>query len=262
MRRNKIRELLKADQPTIGTHIHTTWPSIVELIGHTGAYDYVEFVSEYAPFDLYTLENFCRAAELYDMSSMMKVDQQPRYFLAQRAIGAGFQSVLFADCRTVEDARDCVLAVRPDTPEDGGKYGVTMRRNTYPNYGGGADYIQALNEIVVALMVEKKGTVDHLEEILSSGGIDMVQWGPGDYCMSIGRPGAYSDPDVMEVERQVIKTSLKVGVPPRAEINSPEDAKYYMDLGVKHFAIGTDITILQDWFQRNGEGLRRVLEDA
>ena len=100
MRPNKLRELLKADKPTLATHIHTTWPSVVEAIGHTGVYDYVEFVGEYGPYDLHDLDNLCRAAELYNMSMMIKVDQEPRGFLAQRAIGSGFHSVLFADCRS------------------------------------------------------------------------------------------------------------------------------------------------------------------
>src|SRR5258708_2412546 len=124
MRRNKLRELLKAGKPTLGTHLHSTWPSVVEAVGHSGMFDYVEFVAEYAPFELYALDDFCRAAELHDLSSMIKVDQEPRTFLAQRGIGAGFQSVLFADCRTVDDARACIRAVRPDTPEDGGIFGV------------------------------------------------------------------------------------------------------------------------------------------
>jgi 4-hydroxy-2-oxoheptanedioate aldolase len=29
----------------------------VEAIGHTGLYDYVEFVGEYGPFDLHDLDN-------------------------------------------------------------------------------------------------------------------------------------------------------------------------------------------------------------
>ena len=94
MRPNKLRELLNAGKPTIGTRVHSTWPSIVEAIGHTGVFDYVEFLAEYAPFDLYALDNFCRAAELYDMTAIIKVDQQPRGFLAQRGIGAGFQGRL------------------------------------------------------------------------------------------------------------------------------------------------------------------------
>src|SRR6058998_770519 len=129
MRPNKLRELLKAGTPTLATHIHTTWPSIVEAIGCTGLYDYVEFVGEYGPYDLHDLDNLCRAAEVHNMSMMIKVDQEPRGFLAQRAIGSGFHSILFADCRSAADVQECVRIVRPETPEDGGTYGVATRRH-------------------------------------------------------------------------------------------------------------------------------------
>jgi 2-keto-3-deoxy-L-rhamnonate aldolase RhmA len=261
MRPNKLRSLLDAGQPTIGTRVQSTWPPIIEVIGHTGVFDYVEFLAEYAPFDLYTLDNFCRAAELFDMTTMIKVDQEPRQFLTQRAIEAGFQSVLFADCRTVEDAHACVRAVHPETPEDGGTYGATMRRFAFVDYGGGPEYVQALQDVVLVLMIEKKDAVDHLEEILSVDGIDMVQWGPADYSLSIGRPGERGSPEVKAVERQVIETALRMGVPPRAEICTVDQAKYYLDLGVCHFSLGTDISILYDWLKHNGEDLRRVISE-
>ena len=262
MRPNKLRALLDAGQPTIGTRVQSTWPSIIEVIGHTGVFDYVEFLAEYAPFDLYTLDNFCRAAELFDMTAMIKLDQEPRQFLAQRAIGAGFQSVLFADCRTVEDARACVRIVRPETPEDGGAYGVAMRRFAFMGYGGGPEYVQALRDVVLVLMIEKKNAVDHLEEILSVDGIDMVQWGPVDYCMSIGRPGERNASEVKAAERKVFETALKMGVPPRAEIASVDQAKYYLDLGVRHFNIGTDLSILYNWWKTNGDELRKIVSDV
>ncbi len=261
MRRNKLREALNAESPTIGTHVQSSWPSIVEVIGHTGACDYVEFVAEYAPFDLYALENFCRAVELMDMTAMIKLDQEPRRFLAQRSIGMGFQSVLFADCRNVEDARECVRSVRPETPEDGGFHGVGVRRNSYMVQGGTQEYVQALKDIVVVLMIEKGSAVDQLEEILDLGGIDMVQWGPADYCLSTGQPGAYNEPRVQAVERQVIETCLAKGIPPRAEIETVDRAKYYLDLGVKHFCLGTDIMILYSWIKENGEKLRKTISD-
>ena len=259
MRNNKIRELLKADKPTIGTHVHSSWPSVTEIVGHTGMFDYVEFVSEYAPFDLHDLDNICRAAELHGLSSMIKVDQAPRGFLAQRAIGAGFQSVLFADCRTVADAEECVRAVRAETPEDGGEHGVATRRSTYMLYGGTQQYVEALRDIVVALMIEKKTAVENLDEVLSVKGIDMVQWGPADYVMSIGRPGEWFAPDIKEIEKKVIAAALKNGIAPRAEIETPDQAKYYLDLGVKHFCISTDVMILFKTWKQQGEELRKVI---
>jgi 4-hydroxy-2-oxoheptanedioate aldolase len=130
MRKNKMRELLREGKSSIGTHVLNTWPSMVEVIGETGLFDYVQFDGEYAPYDLYALENFARAVDLFDhMSSVFKVDQEPRIYLAQRAIGSGFQNLLFADIRSIQDAEQCVRAVRPETPEGKGILGCHMRRD-------------------------------------------------------------------------------------------------------------------------------------
>jgi 4-hydroxy-2-oxoheptanedioate aldolase len=261
LRDNILRKRLDQNVPTIATRVHTIWPSIPEAIGHTGLFDYVEFEAEYAPFDLFSLDNFCRAVELFEMSAVIKIDQEPRGFLAQRAIGAGFHGVLFADSRSPEDVQNCVRIVRPETPEDGGIHGVGTRRFTYMGYGGSPEYVQALRDVVVMIMVEKKGTVEQLEAALSVPGVDMIQWGGTDYSMSIGRAGQRNEPDIKAIERRVIETALRMGVQPRAEINSVDQAKYYIDLGVRHFCIGTDISILFSWWKDRGEGLRKVLSD-
>jgi 4-hydroxy-2-oxoheptanedioate aldolase len=262
MQPNKLRQLFDAGQPTLGTRVHASWPSVVEVIGHTGLFDYVEFLAEYAPFDLYALDDFCRAAELHDMGAMIKIDQEPRGFLAQRGIGAGFQSVLFADCRSVDDVRACVRFVRPDTPPDGGLHGVGTRRFAYMGYGGSPTYVRALREVVVAIMIEKRPAVEQLQEILAVEGVDMIQWGPADYSMSIGRPGERAAPEVKAVERAVFETALRMGVPARAEIGSVDQAKYYLDLGVRHFSLGTDLSILYNWWKSRGEQLRQVIADG
>ena len=57
MRKNRFRELLAAGQPTLGTHVLSAWPTLLELVGHTRLYDYVEFTAEYAPFDMHDLDN-------------------------------------------------------------------------------------------------------------------------------------------------------------------------------------------------------------
>src|SRR5262249_61323679 len=116
-------------------HIRHTRPSVVEAIGHTGLYDYVEFVGEYGPFDLHDLDNLARAADIYGMSMQLKVDQEPRGFLAQRAIGSGFHSILFADCRSAADVQEGVRIARPATPEAGATYGVATPRFTSIGYG-------------------------------------------------------------------------------------------------------------------------------
>jgi len=264
MRKNRLRELMKAGKPSLGTHIHSSWPSIVELLGQSGMFDYVEFVAEYAPFDLYALENLGRAVDLFDgMSAMMKVEQEPRVYLAERAIGSGIQNILFADIRTAEEVEMCVRAVRADTPETGGIHGVTMRRNVrFGADAGSPAFIQAMEDAVVAIMIEKASAVENLEALLSVKGVDMVQFGPADYSMSIGVPGQSGHPKVREAERYVIETALKMGIAPRAEMGSPDQAQRYLDMGVRHFCMGTDVSILRNWFRTQGEEMKKALEKA
>jgi 2-keto-3-deoxy-L-rhamnonate aldolase RhmA len=265
MRRNPLRERLNAGKPTVGTHILSAWPTLVELIGHSKLYDYVEFTAEYAPFTMHDLDNLGRSFELMNMSGMIKIEQTQYTHQAMRAIGAGFQSVLFADIRSVEDAKAAVDAVRAETTmakgvRGRGRLGVGMRRDVGTvRTGGTPAYVDALNEVVIAIMVEKKSCMDDLDRILSVPGIDMVQFGASDFSMSIGKTGQYGDADVLAAETRTIQTALKKGLHPRVELRDPSQAARYLEMGVKHFCIGWDVRILADWWDTKGAEMRKLL---
>ena len=260
-RYNVLRELLRADKPTIGTHVHSMWPGIVEVIGHTGVIDYIEFSGEYAPWDLFSLEGFGRAVDLFGhMSSMIKIDQEPKTFIAQRAIGSGIQNLLFTDVRSVADAVDCVRSGRPETPEDGGIVGVGMRRDIGYIFGPGSpEYVAQLREGVIALMIEKKGALEDLDAILEIPGVDMLQFGPADFAMSIGKPGQFGDPEVVEAQRHMVRRAIASGVRPRVEINSFEQAEPWLELGVRDFCVGWDVRVIYDFCRHQGAELARML---
>ena len=260
-RRNVLRELLNQGKPTFGIRLLTIWPGIVEVIGHSGAIDYVEFQGDYAPYDLHSLENFGRAVDLFDhMSAMMKIEQQPRTYLAVRAIGSGIQNLIFADIRSPEDAAEVVASCRAETPQTGGVAGVGMRRDVgYVVGPGSADYVEALEQGVVALTIEKRSAVERLEEVLSVGGVDMVQFGPADYSMSIGAPGQWDRPEVKEAERYMIETALKMGIAPRVEIRRFEQAAPYIDMGVKDFCLGTDVDVIYHYCREQAGQLAKSL---
>jgi len=261
MRRNRLRELLREGKPSLGTHLLSAWPTVTELVGQTGQWDYIEFVAEYAPWTMHDLDNLGRAIELFpDFSGMIKIEQDTRGHLAMRAIGAGIQNLLFADVRTPEEARQCVRSVRAEHPEHGGLHGVGMRRDVRTVlHGGTADFVQSLADAVVVLMIEKREAVENLEAILDVGGIDMVQFGPSDYSMSLGIPGQGGHERVREAERYTIETAHKRGIPARAELRDATSAAQYLDLGVRHFCVGWDVRILHDWFTDQGKAMRQLL---
>ena len=267
LRRNKLRKLLRAGKHTLGTHIHSSWPGIMEVVGNSEMMDYVEFSSVYAPFDLYALENLARASELYDMSMMIKIDPIPNYFIAQRAIGAGIQNVLFADLRTVKEVEDAILAVRPE-PE--GKNGCWMHRiEGYSLECGTKNFVKYAKDVVIAVMMEKKPLYDKIEDVLNLDDVDMIQWGPCDMAMSMGIHADYSNPKLREVEERTIKLSLKYDKHPRIEIDSDASSgpagfqrtlKRYMDMGVQDYCIGVDVVILLEWMKEYAGLTRKALK--
>jgi len=256
---NRLRELLTAGRPTIGTRMSLFDPTVVETIGHTQAFDYVEFGAEYAAYDLKGLEDFCRAAELHSLGTMIKVDWESRGFYAQRSVGAGFDSVLFADPRSAHDVAESIRFLRADTPGENGLFGASPRRHALPSEAGSPAYVQALRDTVVAIMIEKKSAVDELDEIVQVDGIDLIQWGPNDYAMSTGQPGNSASATVKEVERRVISTCLDAGIPVRAEIAAVEAAEHYLELGVRHFSLFQDLSVIYATWREGGERLRDLM---
>jgi 4-hydroxy-2-oxoheptanedioate aldolase len=209
---------------------------------------------------MHDLDNLGRALELKNLGGMIKVEQTQFTHQAMRAIGSGFHSILFADVRTVADAEACVAAVRAETPGTGGRLGVGMRRDVGTVIEGGSPaYVQALNDVVIAVMVEKRECVEDLDAILAVKGVDMVQFGASDYSMSLGLTGQRNHPDVKRAERKTIETALKMGLHPRVELADIKQAAPYLEMGVKHFCIGWDVRILHEWWRVNGEGMRGML---
>ena len=136
-----------------------------------------------------------------------------------------------------------------------------MRRDVgVVRHGGQPAYVDALNDVVIAIMVEKKSCVDDLDAILSVPGIDMVQFGASDFSMSIGKPAQYNDAEVLAAEKYTIELALKLGKNPRVELRDPSAAAKYLEMGVQHFCIGWDVRILADWWDTKGAEMRGLVE--
>lgn len=261
MRENKLRRLLREGKPSVSTRLWSTWPVYTESLGLTGNFDYMEFVAEYAPFSQLDLENLARAAELYEMGSMIKVDLQNRFYVAQKAVAAGFQAVNFADHRTADEVRESIRALRPMTVGTDGLYGHPNRRFiSSPHNVSQTKHIERLNEIVLCFMIEKKEAIENIEEICSVPGVDMVQFGPSDYSMSLGVDRSAYGEECRAAERKMIECALRHGVQPRCEINTPAEAQYYIDLGVRHFSLGDQMAKLKEFWIGQGGEMRAIAD--
>lgn len=258
---NHIRKALQEKDFVLATRIDSTWGMITELVGSTGLYDYIEFLAEYAPFDHYDLENIARAAELHQIGSIAKVDYFNRIYVAQKALASGFQGILFTDHTTADEVRETIRGITPATPEQGGRLGFVNRRwIKNASFSSQLAYAKEVSDTVIGFMIEKVEAVNNIEAICQVPGVDFIQFGPADYSMNGGFDKSRHEEEVKAVERHVIETALKYGVSPRVEIKHAKDAAYYRELGVRHFALGTEIRILKDFWKEEGEALQCLLK--
>ena len=242
------------------TRVWSTWPFYTEAIGATGNFDYIEYVGEYSPYTTLDLENIARAAELHGMGSMMKVDFQNRGYVAQKAIAAGFQSILFADHHTADEVRETMKMIKSDTPEQQGRFGCPSRRFIGTQvYLTQMEHARRIDDTVIAFMIEKKSAMDEIEEICSIPGVDMVQFGPTDYNMSRGRNTKDSAEETKAEERRMIEIALRHGVRPRCEVLKPAELQYYIDLGVRDFSLGDEFKKLLELWKDDGAKMKEIV---
>ena len=257
---NKLRALIKEGKPTVGTRIWTCQTFFVEGLGSTEYFDYAEFVAEYASYTLEDLRNFCIAAELHGMASMIKVDFQNRGYVAQKAIASGFQSINFFDCRNAKEGEEAIRLTTAETPEEKGLFGFPNNRFIgWEPWVTQSEHTKRLKDIIRCFMIEKKSIMDEIDDVLSIPGVDMVQFGPSDYSMSSGINLKDNIENAKKVECRMIKAAIDHGVRPRCEIQSIEEAEYYINLGVKDFSIGDQMKLLmRDWI-KDGSDIRKAI---
>ena len=262
---NTIRQLLRQGKPTIGTHLLSTWPTMWETVGSTNQFDYIEFDSQDGAWDLHDLDNMCRAAELTKTGTMIKIDRNPKDWIAKRAIAAGFEAVLFADIMTAKEARECVQAVR--LPPEGVNSFLSTRRIPIDDHAKIDDYAKHIDDIVIAVMVERSTLVDELEDVLAIDGLDMIQFGQVDYGLSLRTPRKpfrfddFKDRIQADFDR-VNEMAIRAGIRPRVETGDAESCQYFLDRGIRDFCIGWDTRTVWQWCMIHGKKLREMLPKA
>ena len=192
-------------------------------------FDYVEFVAEYAPVRPVRAREHRpghRPLRPHDRHDEDRAGAAARTSPI-RAIGSGIQNLLFADVRTVADvervrarrARRDAGAGRPPRRRACGATSASSWKAARPAF------VQALDDAVIALMIEKKpgGREPRRDPVGQGHRHGAVR--PG-RLLDEHRPGRASatTPTVREAEQYVIETALKMGIAPRAEIAHPDEA--------------------------------------
>jgi len=86
----------------------------------------------------------------------------------------------------------------------------------------------------------------------------MVQFGPNDYSVSLGKPGQGGLPEVVEAHNKMIKMAIKAGVDREWKSAVRRSQTLHRD-GCQRLLHGLDHQIIAGWCRTNGPALRKLL---
>ena len=201
MRVNNVVTKMQAGQMAYGCSLTFPSTALVELMGIAGL-DHVSFDSEHGPFTPESLDDLCRVADMAGLTPMARVPNiDPSTIL--RFLDRGVMGITGPHITNPERAQQLADACRY-VPR--GKRSFGSGRGAYfGEFESGEQYMEHTNaNILVMAQLEDIEVLDHLDEILAVGGIDLYSSGAQDIAQSMGLQGQPNHPRVKEFEAEVI----------------------------------------------------------
>jgi len=231
MKRNPMKEKLKAGEPVFGVSVMIPSPQIVEMVAAAG-FDWVLLDCEHGTLTLESVELMEMAAEASGITAIARpVSRSAEHIL--QVLDRGVMGVQVPHVNTAADAREVLAAVKYHPV---GKRGLAAgtRSAVYDSIGTLADYVKAANEsTLIAIQLEDKEAIDNIDELLKVEGIDVFFIGPSDLSQSMGHPGNPKAPPVAEA----IESSFRKMVAARRTPGTPataENVRETIDKGVRY----------------------------
>ena len=226
---------------TYGMYITMADTSIIEMAAYAG-YDFVRIDCEHYLYSAETLANMIGMANAMGLAVHIRVGSINEI---TRVLEAGADGVIVPHVSAKETAVKAVNAVKFSPIGERGMY------NGYRclKYGGvdQLDYIRSANSsVLLTVQIEDCEALDHIDDILSVSGIDMVSSGKSDLSQSLGHIGQANHPEVLAAEDYIAKKAIAHGINPSFLTSSPDRIAYLQSLGVHSFTVSRDRKILVD----------------
>jgi 4-hydroxy-2-oxoheptanedioate aldolase len=239
-----LRELRAGKRPTC-FKLNLGDPRVIELCGLAGASS-VWICNEHVSNDWFNLENQIRAAKLYDVDTIVRVERGS-YSDYVKPFEADATAIMVPHVQSAEEARHVVEMARFSPvgrrAMDGGN--PDGRYCQIPI----AEYMAHSNaERLVIFQIESPEALDNVEAIAAVPGYEMLLFGPGDFSHLIGKPGQVGAPEVVAARKRVAAAAKKHGkymmapgmMAPRAVLEAE---------GYQVFTLGADVLGLGDYFK-------------
>ena len=241
MLQNKIKKRLSRGQPVFGAFVTQPSVGVAKLLAADGL-DWLIIYMEHGLIDTPSMYAMVKAIANASCTPLVRTPLSA-HGVIENALDAGAHGLVFPTISTVAQADATVRAMHypPKGTRGWGPYYASAQWGVSP-----ADYYDAArNELLNVVLIEQKGALDALDDILAVSGIDVVGIAPGDLSVSLGHPGNREHPEVLEVIREIERKVLASGRALGGVALSPEETNRKVAAGYRFLFLGADVTFLK-----------------
>lgn len=243
---NPLKDKLARGEPVVGTFVSLPSPPFVQILAGCG-FDFLIVDCEHGPISIETAQAMITATAVSSCVPLARVPWNLPW-LAKPLLDAGALGIVTPLVRSPEDARTAVAACR---------YPPAGERGWGPFYAPsrwGLDAFaytsQANDAVLTVLLIEHVDAVRAIDAIAAIPGIDVALIAPYDLSSSLGKPGAFEDPEflaaVAEAERGIRAAGIVLG----GLAATPERARALLAAGYRFLCLAYDVLLIETAMRR------------
>jgi len=238
-----LKERLNKKELLIGSWITLGHPAIAEIMANAG-FDWLAVDLEHSVISLSQAEDLIRVINLLGISPLVRLTSNNPDQI-KRVMDAGSHGIIVPMVNTKDQAESAVNAAK--YPPKGSRGFGLARAQGYGNKF--EEYLNwEQNGTVVIVQIEHIDAINNIESILSVEGIDGFIIGPYDLSGSLGIPGQFEHPDMLEALSHIKEISKKMNIVSGIHIVEPDRSqlKQAVAEGQRFIAYSVDIRMLDN----------------
>jgi len=249
--KNVMKRKMEDGKKVLGTFIWMGGASTIEALGYSGL-DFVIIDNEHGPYTIESTQEMCRVADLSQITPCVRITEVTRSNVL-RQLDVGAEAIIVPDIKNIDEVKNLVryakyfpLGERRLALDRKAGYG-----NTDNAKAGLEIYTENCNkETLIFPQVETKESVNIIEEIVATEGVDGVFVGPYDLSASLGMPGDFENPEFKAALQKVCAATKAAGKYLMIFSFSKEDSKDYLECA-DAVVYSSDVNIMVDSFQKD-----------
>ena len=254
MRKNKLKELFKANKPIINSWLSVPSSFSTEVMAQQG-WDSLTIDMQHGLIDYSSAAQMLQAISTTDTTPMARVNwNEPGQIM--KILDAGCYGIICPMVSNRKEAENFIQACQ--YPPKGFRSFGPIRASIY----GGNDYSKHANEEILKLaMIETKEALEKLDEILDTPNLDGIYIGPADLSLAVGEEPGFDKPENTKAYKEILrildaakKRNLLAGL----HNGTPEYAQKMINKGFNLVTVGSDSRYITSGARSDLEKLKGI----